>query len=123
MLRYLVFLMLLVVSFPAQAENYESLDPRTGNNLLALCKEAETQGKYLSTGLCFGYIAGVLETAAFVEKSNNVCLLNLPQGLTFGQAARIFIKHAEEKPEILHYRSAQIVFASMIQAFPCKTPE
>lgn len=108
---------------------------KSGNDLLKYCQvvvdlsNSKTvkprEGEHLRAGYCLGYIAGVADTLARVKnleagrKSGQLVRACLPAEMTNEEAARLFVKFAENHPEELHMDGSFVVWAALVEAHPC----
>jgi len=70
---------------------------------------------------CSAYLAGVLDTTSvwvsWGRMQNVICTQT---GINQTQIRKIFIKYANQHPEVLHLDAAGMVLNAFRQAFPCE---
>lgn len=102
-MKKLILCSVLFIALPVNA-NYLS-----GNKLKEHCV-SET---FVNTGMCLGYIAGVVD-------SYNNFVFCIPSEVTMGQMRDIVKKYMHENPAKLHESAADIVASAMKKDFSCK---
>lgn len=98
--------------------------------LLADCSSVvvalDTQGAPkdgLSAGYCLGYLEGVADDVRVSKASDPGVVICIPEGVTPGQLARVFVKYARAKPETHHEDKLLGVLSAFASAFRCRPPE
>src|SRR6478735_2027090 len=105
-------LVLLCASDAARAEEYY-----TAFDLLQDCEGRDEQ-------YCYGYLEGFRTAWYYAESASGTkkCLLinsPLPDGITHGQLALVFIKWAKDHPQRLHHSPESVVLHALKAAWPC----
>ena len=108
--QLLIGVILIVMSQGVLAVN--SLE--TGNHLLDSCTDSEG---YVNSGLCFGFIMGVSGRAQ--GKTWDGFSYCRPNGVTYVQIKKVFVKFLNEHPEMLHNAAWALLDLAMLEAFPC----
>jgi hypothetical protein len=87
----------------------------TGNELLNFCRAGEaTHHPDVMTGLCDGYIGGIIELYALME---SLC----PSKLSTNQQLRdIVVHHLENHPETRDQIAPVLILDATKNVFPCK---
>lgn len=126
--KLIVLAMILAVLFLAQG-SAEPTNKRigqfeTGNDLYTLCKQYD----YYSQGVCSGYIMGVHDLVAHLQKSvssedkqplwrlNEVCGSG---EVTSGQVRDEVTKYLRDHPETRDQSAAQLIIIALLASFPC----
>lgn len=81
----------------------------TGNDLHDWCSSARG-------GPCMGYVAGVADTAEFLQP-NYFCA---PTGVELGQMVDVVSSYLVSYPEKRHFPAQGIVMVALAEAFPCQ---
>lgn len=126
--RYLLALTMLFCGFSvAHAAT-------TGNELVAACKVYEnfeniphaTVRQFADAGQCQATMETVMDTMMYWRMANEdthgkasgyACI---PEGVTLGQAASVFLKYAREHPNLLHIGATTLVIGALRDGFPCR---
>lgn len=97
-----------------------------GNGMLLACQyfinaqQNQNPANDFQGGVCAGFVAGVSNTLTAVRFSSPdripICI---PDGFTFGQGARVFIKYMENHPEQLNQNPTSLAITAFREAFPC----
>lgn len=120
---FIIFLILIPINSFASDTNY---DIGTVQGVYDACKNviAEQDGKKEydknGYGLCFGYIRGVKDSydmRQLAGAKGNICP---PEGTTWLELIKIFVKWADDNPKELHNTAWTGVVLSWSKAFPCK---
>ena len=99
-----------------------------GNGYLKNCKTylrvvedfgSATWDEALQSGVCIGYIGGVVETAKIWQEGTEKPTFCLPEPANPDQFIRVSIKYIEDNPAELHYNAAILVQIAFREAFPC----
>lgn len=93
----------------------------TGNELQTLCANAEVHDGSFNSGMCLGYVVGVVEmhkTATEVLHAKG--MFCMPSGVTHGQATLVVKKYLGAHPEKLHFAASSLVPVALQEAFPCE---
>lgn len=103
-----------VALWPAQAFG----QIKSGNDLLRYC---EAEGSMFASGICYGYIQGVMDAidlASGLEGSqvHNLCI---PAQSNNGQIRDIVVAYLKSNPDKRHWQSAALVHNALNSAF-CK---
>ena len=120
-MRLIVMIFIIVGVMSAIPKNAKAM---SGNQLLNFCEGLNDRShpKYASTetGLCAGYIGGVVDgyQSAFDSKSNRTFCR--PVQVTNGQIQMIAIKYLKNNPQRLHDYAPFLILMAMSEAFPCK---
>jgi len=90
----------------------------TSGQLLSVC-ESENHGDLLA---CNHYLSGIVDAHEQLSdwgrlSHNYICF---PGGIDTIQIRKVYIKHANEHPEDLHFTAASIVLNAFRIAFPCE---
>ena len=77
--------------------------------------------EYLAGQSCLSYIDGYLDGRAvgFVETGAKATQLCVPDGVTNGQVAEIFLKYTSDYPAELRLSARFALYWSLVSAFPC----
>ena len=87
----------------------------TGNELLNFCQlGASTKHPDVMTGLCDGYIGGIIEVYALMK---SLCLSELS---TNQQLRDIVVHHLENHPETRDQIAPVLILDATKNTFPCK---
>jgi len=90
-----------------------ALDVQHGNGLLDVCSKEDDRSGAFETGLCLGYIAGVLDLG------NHLTLICYPPSVTNGQIRDIVVSNLRAHPEERHVASDLLAVKYLSSAFPC----
>ena len=100
----------------------------TANDLANHCRflEISLDGDSRLTpkaALCAGIFHGVMQTLSNEEFvfPKNERLFCIPNGVTVGQMMRIFMKFSRDNPDLIHQEYISVIYASVVEAFPCKS--
>jgi hypothetical protein len=112
--RILAFIGIVAMSVigPANAKFYK------GEHILKLCESAATW----ENGFCSMYLHGVQDTYGMFNawKQLDREYFCIPDGVTFEQLRKVFIKYANEHPDNLHWAASIMVLGAFNEAFPCE---
>lgn len=91
----------------------------TGNELAMWCRE-DGNGTFHS-GLCSGYISGVIEWQATLKASGMHSLEGFcfPDRVTNGQTVDVVKKYLKDNPDKTHWGASALTFNALVGAFPC----
>src|SRR6266496_1313567 len=91
---------------------------QTGSALLSWCEKYEAGAENEHSGLCVGYVMGVLEMVKRMPPNAREfpCL---PENATNDQAVRVVLKYLRDHPEQLHKARLTLTLDSLRAAFPC----
>lgn len=102
----------------------------SGSELLIYCNDAisiiDTKSRPSLTevkglGMCFGLIEGVLNSVLGLEshlpQDRRICVQS--ESIKLQQLIRIFVKYVKDNPKYLHENGTILVYASLVNAFPC----
>ncbi len=106
----------------------------TGNELVAACNVYEhferipnaTVKQFADAEQCQATMETVMDTMMYWRMANEdaygkaygyACI---PEGVTLGQAASVFLKYAHEHPNLLHIGATTLVIGALRDGFPCK---
>lgn len=104
-------LFLLVASAASQqAVPTSSMVIESGNSYLAACSNPNK-----APIACTLYVAGVVDGVG-MSKKPYFCA---PEGVTYGQDARILVKYIQDHPDQSQYSTRVLIVISHEQAFPC----
>ena len=110
-LRLLV-LGLLLISSPALAQD----EPDRNIDLMRHCQTESADFQVA----CLSYIRGMMDMHGIMSTKWGKSFYCLPkQGISGGQAVKIFVKWAEDHPERLHEFQFTGVILALAEAFPC----
>ncbi len=114
--------LLIITALPLTAED------TTTRELLNYC-QADLKQDYFGPIFCSGYITGLMEMRSFMVGLFALTKPNdpgfdwgygcMPNGVTLEQVTKVFIKYANDHPELLHKDASIILLAAFKQAFPC----
>jgi hypothetical protein len=92
----------------------------SGNQLFAACS---TQSSTHDSGLCLGYIIGVVDMVSTVATAFSAtgapAAYCFPNGVTTGRIRDVAIQRLQAHPEERHYPAAGIILTAITEAFPC----
>jgi hypothetical protein len=116
---FAAMLALALAALPAKADGTVEAF-YSGNLLFAACS---TQSSTHDSGLCRGYITGVVDmvstvAAAFSSTGAPVAYC-YPNGVTTGQIRDVVIQRLQAHPEERRYPAAGIILTAITEAFPC----
>jgi hypothetical protein len=91
-----------------------------GNEILDRCEAALINSNSEKAGVCYGYIAGIVDAEASYQARNvkdaNICL---PKGTTNTELARLVVYELRKTPDKLHLEASRLVINILAEAFPC----
>lgn len=110
-----VLLISLVLSMAAQDAG-DGLSK--GTQLLRMCESKES----LDSISCSVYIMGVFDMFAAIQPKleGRIQPICIPDNISVDQVRKIFVKYANDNPDMLHLSSALMVMASLDKAFNCR---
>ena len=106
-------LLVVIVVFSGSAQG-----DLTARDFVSRCQgavkfsEKDTINKDYDTGYCMGTFFGM----SSVLNGEYICF---PQGVTVKQSIRVFLKYMDDHPEKLHLQAPNLIYESLISAFPC----
>jgi hypothetical protein len=99
----------------------------TGNDFLYFCKHTDDTDDsrfFAGNGICLGWVQGFTQgitiSNEFLQTPQDKRMTCPPDGVTFGQDARIIYKYISDHPERAHLVTRYLASEALIQAFPCK---
>lgn len=111
---------LLAFSASADASDPPPNDGKAGD-LAERCRDPIGSADAFGSGFCLGFIRGARDMAFLLDdvtpEEHRSCV---PDGVTTGQLAKVFVRWADSHPEQLHVPAVVGVHRSTIAAFPCK---
>lgn len=110
----------LIASAPSSTANAKALEG-TAVELEKWCNNVVVDQDYVNNvefGVCIGYMRGFERgvEAALAAGQKPFCL---PDKVTYGQMARVYLKFTDKHPELLHANGALVYILAMSKAFPC----
>lgn len=88
----------------------------SGNGFYALCSGAKDDTRYV----CWAYTRGLHDMAAYWIQERRVPNACPPAGATMVQYHDIFLRYLAERPATRHKPSAELFYAAIRDAFPCR---
>jgi hypothetical protein len=85
----------------------------SGAYLKNICESYTEMPANTSDGMCIGYVVGVISVMKYIN------VLCLPDKSTHSQATLVVKKYLSDHPEKLHLNAEELVFAAILEAFPC----
>lgn len=108
----------IVLSSTTSPASAEGPDIYTGNGLYRVCSE-ESPG--FQSGLCHGFIAGVIARSSLAErivpKSGLICDVSRAEN---GQIRDVIVAYLRDHPADRHYASSQLIVQALQAAFCTK---
>jgi hypothetical protein len=110
---FFLTVILLTLNFPAFAQQ----DINSGNFIRnEICKGDG------NSSACMAFVLGALNGMyVHASLSDTKLFFCEPNGVTNGQKRDVFIKYMNNNPEHMHENAAEILYVSLIKAFPCNT--
>ncbi len=94
----------------------------SAGELAERCRDPIRSDDAFGSGFCIGFIRGARDMALILDKvipdEHRSCV---PEGVTTGQLAKVFVHWAENHPEQLHVPAVVGVHRSIVAAFPCRS--
>ena len=99
-------------------------DRDSANFMLSYCKEAlvDDDGTF-GTGMCLGEIKALLftfDTLQLLHPSDPPICVDIPEGVSTGQATRVVIRYIEARPTRMHEQFLRLAMLALVDAWPCK---
>ena len=136
--RLFLLLAMLVMSSPICAQEERTVSVFIGGQqLIDSCRGylrykkkdrittwQETQQIYFETGLCQGYVTGVVDTVSAeggqAFKTNSAGPICLPKGITDDTLTDIVARYVDQSPTVRHLPGAQLIIMALANGLPCK---
>lgn len=108
---------------------YSGLAIADGSSFLRGCQVAvdRLDGRYnngsdIEAGFCLGTLNGMRGLNQFysVNLSKEQLFFCIPYEVQVGQLVRVVVNHLEKNPEKLHEHEGGLVWAAIVDAYPCK---
>lgn len=93
-------------------------DLTTGNGFLAGC--APQPKSMINTGLCYGFIRGLLHREWMNGTNAAICL---PEGVNFAQMNAVIADFITNNPQDRHRPLGVLTYVALSKSFPCATPK
>lgn len=106
---------------PASAQRNPAANTDTAQDLETLCqgmRGPEFTTDQFAFARCVGWLDGFF-SGLDVGNNTDDFLKCVPQNLSRAQRTRIFLKYAEDNPELLHMNAGVIFAVALFEAFPC----
>lgn len=107
------FAALLLCTLPFTASAY------TTGKLYEWCS-ADMQTEQANAGLCIGYVAGVWQTASFIESLDRQLGICVPQEAKVGHIRDIFMQWAQQNPGKSEESASKVITLLLRQNFACR---
>jgi hypothetical protein len=124
----LIFILQVFIIGGFYTNSFAEREGLDGNTSLKICKDAlkfveeqqlSTQEK-INGSYCGGFLLGFYESHLIEQENTKPKLYCMPHDIKTEQLNRIFVKYLEEHPERLREETADLLYASLKNAFPCE---
>jgi Rap1a immunity proteins len=116
-LMFLLALMANLVPGMAKGETVEELAAKCVDH-----PQPMTTRDAVNSAYCAGYMSGTADGVILLGETSSVrAIWCLPEGVTYGQMKKIFVKWTDNHPEALQWNARAGVALALHDAFPCPT--